>query len=78
MKRLQQIIEADETPAAAFDRQARVLDTLLNDIRMRWTAKKLKLKQQVQKNPTDWSGIGKGSELADLIQHLTDAQHLVV
>jgi hypothetical protein len=56
----------DGSPESAFTRQSRSIDNSVDIIVESWHALRLALSNQLDRDPEQWQGIGRGSELGQI------------
>jgi len=57
----------EETVQSEYTRQSTTIDKNLKQIMINWKKIKSKYEKQLKNNPNSWMGIGRGSELGDMV-----------
>lgn len=57
----------EETVQSEYTRQSTTIDKNLKQIMINWKKIKSKYEKQLKDEPNSWMGIGRGSELGDMV-----------
>jgi len=57
----------EETVQSEYKRQSTTIDKNLKQIMINWKKIKSKYEKQLKDEPNSWMGIGRGSELGDMV-----------
>jgi len=57
----------EETVQSEYTRQSTTIDKNLKQIMINWKKIKSKYEKQLKNEPNSWMGIGRGSELGDMV-----------
>ena len=58
---------AEESPADEYKRQSELIDKNIDKINAYWKKAKFLYDKKLKRNPKSWSGIGRATELGDLV-----------
>lgn len=65
-------MKRNETPKQAFEIHKKSIEASLAQLNLMWANEKARYEEKLKDFPDNWSGIGRGSDLADLEKKLLE------